>query len=100
MGFVEPYVESAATIEDFEDLLSIVLLAWNSTMLPPEEREELLARMQADIPRGSLELLPIIEDLIGRKDQYFAQYRGKIIDCLLTETPEGMDLSVISVVEH
>jgi hypothetical protein len=79
MRFVAPYAEFAETEEDYRRLYSMAALAWNATFLPEEERSMLDAIIREATPSAEDEARLVINELIHRKERYFAQYNKMIM---------------------
>jgi len=97
LDFVEPYMESAATEEELRKLLTVACVAWNAVLLPPTERKKLIRDTEEILPaevRGDLRA--VLEPLIERKQQHFAENRRAIVNFELTMGPTGPYLRVMS----
>lgn len=95
--FVEPYLEEARTKQDYEKLLMLAIMAWNTALLPEDTREEKLEKILVEsvspIPK---EIKGFIYALIERKERYFHQYKRGILNFELSDTGHDYHLSVIS----
>ena len=100
LAFLEPYSEFWENENQFNKLLTIALLAWNAANLPRENREEMIQSCLETLP---LEIRAngraIIDELIRRKERYFADNKRAIISYQLTMTADGPHLNVISTPE-
>ena len=97
MDFVEPYWVSARTEEDYRRLLSVALVAWNAALLPAKKRQEMVDQIiQKAMPFAADDARLVIDELIGRKDRYFAEIRRGILAYELTMTKQGPHVSVAS----
>ena len=99
--FVEPYRELADTDDSFRKLLTLGMLAWNAALLPEDQRwamiDEMLAAgfsrcSKADLAAGR----EVVEVLVRRKEEQFAENQRAIISFQLTDTGDGYHLSVAS----
>jgi hypothetical protein len=102
--FVEPYAGMADTMENHRKLLGVAATAWNTALLPADERDSALdsalAEGLGDLAESlRLELRALIEALIARKDAHFVDNRRAIVDFTLQGTRDGYHLSVASTLE-
>jgi hypothetical protein len=100
-AFMEPYLEHGRTEEALRKLLDLALVAWNAALLSGSQREELIQDTLSAVPpdvRGAIRA--IVEEMIQRKEAYFAGYKRMILDYQLTWTPPKPYLSVISSYEQ
>jgi len=103
--FVEPYMGSVDTEQAYRRLLTLAVMAWNTSFLPEEERQEMIDRvLEAAIPSGDDELRAglkgIVNMLIARKRAYFSEYTRHIIDFEVTDTGEEYHLTVASTLDE
>jgi hypothetical protein len=95
--FIDPYIEETRNKEEYETLLMIAIMAWNTALLPENAREEMFEKAFAKaMPPMPEEIKEIIYELIERKDRYFPQYTRQILNFELTDTGHDYHLSVIS----
>jgi hypothetical protein len=95
--FLEPYSEHWRTVEEFRKLVSVGAVAWNAALLPRSEREAFLQEMvQAVPPEVRQDMRSIVEEMIHRKETYFADNKRAIVNYEIAMTPAGPHLSVIS----
>jgi len=102
-AFIEPYLESANTEEAYRKLLMLAIVAWNTSMFPEEDQQDMVDEVLEAMPATSEEvkagLREIINMLIARKKAYFSEYRRMILGHELTDTGRGYHLSVASTLE-
>ncbi|MFC1714268.1 hypothetical protein ACFL6S_11410 [Candidatus Poribacteria bacterium] len=97
LDFIEPYAKHAKTPEAYQSLIMIAIVAWNAALLSENKRKDMI-----DIPIKSLsgpdrkEMRKLLEGLVERKNKRFADYKRPIMDYQLTETKDGISLSVAS----
>jgi len=99
--FIEPYSDLADTDEAFEKLLNLGVLAWNAALLPEDERQAIIDKtVETGLPGSSKAdrtlAREVIETLIRRKQEHFAANQRAIISFKLTDTGDGLHLSVAS----
>ncbi len=102
-AFVEPYLESANTEENYRKLLMLAIVAWNAALLPEEDQQDIVDKAVEAIPAASWAMRAYMKafmsELIERKKTYFSEYTRMIIDFELTDMGAGYHLSVASTLE-
>jgi len=101
LRFVEPYRESAPSIQAFEQLIVLAMVAWNASLLEGDARQELLNVFRGALPSDSDQgWQPDIEQLLAklmrRKERHFADDRRLIIDYSVSESEDKYDLAMVS----
>jgi hypothetical protein len=95
--FIEPFREFADTTEAMHRLLATALVAWNTALMPEAERAESLKVVSENLPPDTVEdFYAIVEEMVERKERYFAQYNRYILEYELTETENDYHIAVIS----
>ncbi len=99
--FVAPYRGLADTEEAFRNLLNLGMLAWNAALLPEDKRRAMLDEtLAAGFSRASeaqrAQARGLVEDLIRRKEQHFADNQRAIVSFNLTDTGHEYRLFVAS----
>lgn len=95
--FAEPYEPFASTEEDYKALYGVAALAWNMALSSRKEREQAIRDMVREgMPPIPKEARLVIDELIHRKQRYFAEYDRIILDYHVTMVPEGVYLRVVS----
>lgn len=101
--FVEPYFDSAPTTGAKNQLLTLAMLAWNMTLCSPSKQQEMMAQITQKFTKEDEELRKetqnFVEEIMVRKNLYFAEYKRKIIDFDLKDTEIGYHLAVISTIK-
>ncbi|MFQ5340717.1 MAG: hypothetical protein ACE5F6_04130 [Anaerolineae bacterium] len=102
--FVEPYVGFTDTEEEYRELLSVAIVAWNASLLPEEDRQDMIDSIIEGMPALTEELeedfREIVKELMERKRRHFSEYRRMIIDFELTDTGSGYHLTVASLLNE
>ncbi|MBI2953212.1 MAG: hypothetical protein HYY30_02785 [Chloroflexi bacterium] len=103
LAFLEPYREYATTRGAFERLVAVGVLAWNAAILPHEQRQALLDEasksIQAAAGKDDAEVYTaLVNDLIKRKERYFASNKRRIVSYQVTEGKDTFHLAVASLV--
>jgi len=85
--FFMPYADISKNKKDFERLLGMAVTAWNMSFSPEDERSKLLDQVFAKaynplkVSSEDLEIgRAMLENMIERKLDYFADYDRQIID--------------------
>ena len=90
IDFMQPYLEAAETLEQYRSLVGMAAIAWNIASLPPPMRPEMLQNLEEFMPSTSSGAFQeIIDELIKRKETYFADVDRLIIQYDVTETDDG-----------
>lgn len=98
--FIEPYSHTWRNEDELRKLLSIALVAWNASLVPPAEGEQLLRETTKTIPPDARrDYLSIVAEMMQRKLTHFAGNTRFIIDYHLTMRPSGPYLEVMSTFE-
>ncbi len=102
--FIEPYRQSATTLVEYQRLIGTAILAWNAALDQGTKRAALLRVMLKTIApkvdrQTQEDFYAIVGEMIERKEKYFASNRRPIVNYRVTETPEGMHLSIASLIE-
>jgi hypothetical protein len=97
LEFLEPYMEHAQSEESLRGLVGIGTLAWNAALFPLNQREEIIQKMVDELqPEINTGCRTIVEDMIRRKDAYFADNKRLIVSYDLSMTEAGPHLAVAS----
>jgi hypothetical protein len=95
--FVAPYMPLAPDREAVEKLLALAIAAWNVALFPGGERAQRLRELSTTLPaEARADFLALIQELVARKEQDFAQYTRYILNYELTEQRESYHLNVLS----
>ncbi len=95
--FIEPFIEHADTYKKVRMLLMFACLAWNASMLSDDTAEAELEEMLNDPSFSELrgeKVRELLEGLIERRREHFAHYTRPIVDYKLTDTEDGITLSI------
>ena len=99
--FVGPYRDPAAPEHAYRALLHLGLLAWNAALLPEVERwagiDQVLAEGFPGTSRADhLEIRGVVEDMVARKLEHFAENRRMIFSFELVDQGDDLQLYVVS----
>lgn len=105
IDFIQPYLKFADTKESYRKLVILGIMAWNASLLPKEEGQDMVdSILSSGIPTDDFELKTGLEEIVNallvRKKAYFSEYRRVIINYDLTDTGEDYHLSVASAAEE
>lgn len=108
-AFAAPYFEETGSIEEDYKLFSLAALAWNASLLPEDERREmiediidgLLERGAGDRDNEALrtDMLRIMNKLVKRKLKYYADIERFILNIELGGTGDDYELQVASTLK-
>jgi hypothetical protein len=97
LDFVKPYWDRACTKEDMEKTLSLGIIAWNSALVPQEEREAFLQKSMNTFPAEiRADFRTVLDPLIERKLAYFTDNRRFILNYTLNMRSTGPYLEILS----
>lgn len=75
LRFVEPYTHDLESKGEWKSLIELAFIAWNVSLLPPEERKDLLnesfEESNLSLTEGTKE---VIDQMILRKEKFFSDY--------------------------
>jgi len=99
--FVDPYADFVEGIESYRRLLSLAVLAWNAALAPDVQRQAMVDQvLREGLRDASEEWLAtgreIVDQLIVRKQRFFAGYRRPILDFSLEDRGDHYYLAVAS----
>ncbi len=95
--FIEPYTDDADSDESFKKLLTIAIIAWNASLLPDKEREDLIDKTITILqPELRQDMKGILERMIQRKGAHFGHIRRMIIDYQIEMATKGWHVIVAS----
>jgi hemerythrin len=100
--FVEPYIDEIDdTLEAHRKLFSVAALAWNAALLPEEKRQEMVndlveKGLKGVSARDKRVFWGIVDELIQRKLEHFADNNRFVVDFELIKAGTGYHLTVIS----
>jgi len=103
--FVEPYLDFAQNRSEREKLFSIAVIAWNLAIMPEQGRQPLIDQViKAGLNGNDLlaqqDTQEIIDELIARKQNFFAKNKRYIVDFQLQDTGRQFHLSVASTLSN
>ncbi|MBI3941715.1 MAG: hypothetical protein HY326_01775 [Chloroflexi bacterium] len=101
MEFIEPYMEFATSLTQYKKMVELAIIAWNAALLPQKEIEILLKGTLKNLMLPGdedmeKEFRSVVEDLIRRKQQYFAGNKRLIVSYRATETKDNFHLAIVS----
>jgi len=103
-AFTEPYQQYANTPDEYHRLIGTAIIAWNAALAQGAKREQLLKdAAKVIVPKGDKQaredFYAIVKEMIERKEKYFADNKRYIVNYRVTETAEGLHLSIASLME-
>lgn len=99
--FIEPYLETTKSFEDRETLLNVAVIAWNLALMPESDRPQAMASLFKGVSKFEdiavqKDMTALIEEMIDRKQQHFANIQRFIIDFEIQDTGDRFNLVVVS----
>jgi preprotein translocase subunit YajC len=99
-AFIEPYVDTARSREQRLKLLMMAVVAWNLAIIPKAQKrrdmEEMIEQICKKDRQAQRDIRETLEELIERKQTFFADNYRYILDFELTESPNAFHLAVVS----
>ncbi len=101
--FLAPYTRDSPTLGEYQNILPLALVAWNTALMPPERHNVLLnSFIQVALPDSdpieNHNLRQILEAMIQDKLDNFAEYDRAITDYDVYEDDGEIRLSIASCV--
>jgi len=100
--FMEPYRGLAHNLQEYKNLLALVILAWNASFFDEAKREEMFAQMtgsQILLQENQEEFRKFFNELLERKQRYFADNHRKIVEFDVKDLGDEFYFSVASTLE-
>jgi hypothetical protein len=99
-AFAEPYLEFATNHNQREKLFSVAIIAWNAAIMPEQDRQLIIEKTLEQGLKGDAQsqqdARDIIDEMISRKQQLFADNQRYILDFQLQDSGKQFHLSVAS----
>jgi hypothetical protein len=97
LEFLEPYSQYWKTKEELNKLLGVAVIAWNASLLPSNERKEIIENaVKVAPPEIRQDMKVIVEEMMQRKERHFAHNKRMIMNYQVTMTKEGPHVTVLS----
>lgn len=98
--FAQPLLEEPFTRDLLKRAATVAIICWNAALAPDDKTLERVAPAIRDLADGDShlesELFAMLEEMIARKRERFADDRRFIVDFSFTDTPDGVHLMVVS----
>lgn len=102
--FVDPYLSMAPDQNRREKLFGIAALAWNLANMPEKERQPMIDQMIGGLKGidslAQQDMRDTVDELIERKQTFFAENKRYIMDFQLQDTGNQFHLSVASTLSN
>ena len=103
LAFLEPFQKDATTQDAFERLVAVGATAWNAALFPQDKRKALIDEISKAIEEsagkeGAEVYRDLINELIKRKERYFANNKRLIASYEVTGDKGNFHLAVASIV--
>jgi hypothetical protein len=99
---IEPYKADAPDYNSLRNLVTFACIAWNTSILPEEQRTEALDKMLEIIPgkiKDRLETFALLTELIERKRKLFPNISRAIIEHKVTDEGGNFHIAIASTLE-
>lgn len=99
---IEPYKDDAPAYDAFLNLVTFGCLAWNASILPAKQQDEMINKMLVSVPGNvddRLEMLGLVTELMDRKRKLFPKVSRMIVDFKVTDQGDGFHIVVASTLE-
>jgi hypothetical protein len=99
---IEPFRDDAPDFDSFRNLVTFACLAWNISVLPKEEQDEMMNKMIAKAPTNledRLDMLGLVTELIDRKKKLFPKVSRMIVDYKVTDRGKNFHIAIASTLE-
>jgi hypothetical protein len=98
LDFIDPYQDLAVSDEAEERLITLGVIAWNVAMFSADEQKRALREVTATATLGDAVVMrQLLDELIERKRQHFADNRRFIADYTITDVGDELRLTVASL---
>lgn len=95
--FLAPEMATAESEDALRTVLKLGMIAWNASLLPPAERARMIQETASTMPADVVAAFRLLLDhLIRRKEEHFAEHLRVIFDFSLTFDANGPYLQVVS----
>ena len=100
-AFVAPYLDHAKNPNQRKGLFTLAVLAWNLALIPENDRQPMIDQMieqglKLSAPLIQQDMRGLIDELIVRKQQFFADNQYYILSYELQETGKECQIAVAS----
>ena len=99
---IKPYANDAPDYNSFNNLVTFACIAWNTSVLPEDQRNEALGKMVDVIP-GKMEdrfdTLALLTELMERKRKLFPNIRRMIMEYKVTDRGNDFHIAIASTLE-
>jgi hypothetical protein len=98
LQFAEPLKDEYGIVPP--NMLRFAILVWNASVLPENERQELIKDIHKILPDADDEMQEILESIVDmlleRKERYFSDNKRFIVDYNIRETSRRTHLDCVS----
>ena len=99
---IEPYKDDAPDYNSFNNLVTFACIAWNTSVLPEDQRNEALGKMVAVIPgrmKDRLDTLALLTELMERKRKLFPNITRMIMEHKVTDQGNNFHIAIASTLD-
>lgn len=99
---IRPYRDEAPDYNSFNNLVTFACIAWNTSILPEEKRDEALQKMLEVIPGGirdRFDIIALLTELMERKRKLFPNVSRMIMEHKVTDLGNDFHIAIASTLE-
>ena len=99
---IEPYKDDAPDYNSFNNLVTFACIAWNTSVLPENQRTGALGKMVDVIPgrvEDRLDTLALLTELMERKRKLFPNVTRMIMEHKVTDQGNNFHIAVASTMD-
>ena len=95
---IAPYRQDAPDYDAFDKLVAVACVAWNSTILPDDKRDGMLADMRANMPdkQSREDFMAIVTELMKRKKKLYPNVNRMIVKFKVTDLGNDFHIAIAS----
>ena len=96
---IEPFRDDAPDYKSFHTLVTFACVAWNASVLPPDERDEMLNKIITGVSRrkkNRSEINEFIKELMDRKRKLFPHVSRMIVEYKVTDLGDDFHIAIAS----
>jgi hypothetical protein len=100
-NIIAPYREDAPKFQAFHKLVMMACAAWNASILPASERENMLADMRKLLPdqQSREDFTVVVKDLMKRKNKLYPKVNRLIIKFKVTDLGNDFHIAIASTMK-
>jgi hypothetical protein len=100
---IKPYRQDAPDYNSLRNLVTFACLAWNLSILPRKDHDDMMKEMIALAPTNiedRLRMLGLVNELIDRKRRLFPDVKRMIVEFKVTDRGKDFHIAIASTLEE